>query len=296
MDFGHTLRVMRTSKGISLRRLARQAGLSPTYLSQVETGKVGPPNHKRVHRIEEILGIPEGSLLGLTDRLDPRVARYLNDTRGATAFLKASMETGLGESDFLELTRLVLEEGASGMREILSGGRERRSRSRSMSRTRPTDKKPPALSCHLRRELIVLSSRARTKEGALSRVISEVRRVYPSCEGDLALESVLQRERQASTGIGGGIAIPHLVTEKVMTTSMGIFRFPDGVPFEAIDGEPVRLLFFLVGPRAEIGLHLNMLARITQLLNHDSFKNKLLSARTTDKLISFFKEAEERIR
>jgi mannitol/fructose-specific phosphotransferase system IIA component (Ntr-type)/DNA-binding Xre family transcriptional regulator len=286
---------MRTSKGMSLRHLARQIGLSPTYLSQVETGKVPPPNHKRIQKIEEILDIPEGCLLDLTDRLDPRMVRYLNETPGATAFLRTAQETGITESDFLDLTELVRAEGPTGMRRRLSLNRGRRHAPRRGTRSRRVDERPLTICHHLRKDLIVLRSRARTKEEALGRVLSEVQKVYPACERECTLEDVLERERLASTGIGSGIAIPRLVTEGVKRTAMGIFRFPAGVPFDAVDGEPVHLLFFLVGPHDQNGLHLKMLARITRLLNHGTFKDRLLSARTIEELLSLFKEADERI-
>jgi len=101
MDFGHTLRVLRISTGTSLRHLAKEVGLSPTYISHIETGKLPPPNQSRISKIEEVLNIPEGALFHLTDRIDEKVAIYLNDIAEAGTFLRTAFDEGMKEEDAL---------------------------------------------------------------------------------------------------------------------------------------------------------------------------------------------------
>lgn len=67
--FGEALREKRTAKGISLRKFAQLVGVSPTYLSQVEQGKVLPPTADRVQRMAEVLGENPDQWISLAGRV-----------------------------------------------------------------------------------------------------------------------------------------------------------------------------------------------------------------------------------
>lgn len=88
------------------------------------------------------------------------------------------------------------------------------------------------------------------------------------------------REREAlqSTGIGDGVAIPHGAIEGLRSQRAALLVCPDGLPFEAIDDRPVRILFAVVGPKRTTGEHLKTLARVSRLLRDASFREKLLKA------------------
>ncbi|MFQ6104225.1 MAG: PTS sugar transporter subunit IIA [Candidatus Glassbacteria bacterium] len=295
MDFGHTLRIIRTSMGISLRHLSREVGFSPTYLSHVETGKLQPPSEKRIRKIENVLHIPEGSLLELTNRMDPKVKRYLNELTEVTSFLKAAADAGLSEKDFLDLTEILVKEGREGVRKMLHKKKQKIHIKGSRKPESIQHACPISLSAYLRKELISLDFEGGKKEEVMARAMEKFSRVFPTFNKEEALQALLKREEQASTGIGSGIAIPHLMTDRIDATVMGIFRFPRGIPFDSIDTRPVRLLFILVGPAVHGEAHLKILARIAQLMNHDHFKEKLLAARKANQILNLFAEADERI-
>src|SRR5512141_2052489 len=92
------------------------------------------------------------------------------------------------------------------------------------------------------------------------------------------IEVVLtERERLQSTGVGGGVAIPHGPIERLQRTIGAVLLCPQPIDFDAIDGAPVSILFALVGPRRE---HLKTLARVSRLLRDDGFRRRLVAVST----------------
>jgi nitrogen PTS system EIIA component len=93
------------------------------------------------------------------------------------------------------------------------------------------------------------------------------------------VERVLaDRERLQSTGIGDGIAIPHASVESAPGQVAALLICPLGLPFDAIDGTDVRIIFGVVGPRQATGDHLRILARISRLLRDPAVRDELASA------------------
>lgn len=93
--------------------------------------------------------------------------------------------------------------------------------------------------------------------------------------------TMLQRERLGSTGLGRGIAIPH-VKSKTLNSIVCLFaRLSAPIDFESQDGEPVDLIFLLLAPEAASGDHLKALARISRLVREPSTLEQLRSARDT---------------
>jgi PTS system nitrogen regulatory IIA component len=108
------------------------------------------------------------------------------------------------------------------------------------------------------------------------------------------LAAVEEREQVLSTGIGYGIAIPHAKSASVSSLQLVCGSRPEGVPFDALDGEPVRLFFLLVGPEAAAGLHVKALSRIARLVRRESVRESLLKATTAAEFHQVLVDAEER--
>jgi mannitol/fructose-specific phosphotransferase system IIA component (Ntr-type) len=111
---------------------------------------------------------------------------------------------------------------------------------------------------------------------------------------DEVLEAVLERESVQSTGIGFGVAIPHGRCAAVRELAMVAGVSPSPVPFDAIDGDPVRLFFLIVGPEASAGLHVKILSRIARLVRRDPVRQQLLEASTADAFYNVLLDAEAR--
>jgi len=93
------------------------------------------------------------------------------------------------------------------------------------------------------------------------------------------IERVLSdREKLQSTGVGGGVAIPHGAIDKLEHLIGAVLLCPTPIEFDAIDGAPVSILFAVVGPKRATGEHLKTLARVSRLLRDDRFRERLLNA------------------
>jgi PTS system nitrogen regulatory IIA component len=152
--------------------------------------------------------------------------------------------------------------------------------------------KPPAndkrkatmpLSDFLSPEAVLPSLRASSKKQTLQELAEKASQLCGIPEREI-FETLLQRERLGSTGIGHGIAIPHGKLAKV-DKLFGLFaRLDKPIDFESLDGEPVDLVFLLVAPEAAGADHLKALARVARVLREPSLTQKLRATRDPDAL------------
>jgi PTS system nitrogen regulatory IIA component len=102
---------------------------------------------------------------------------------------------------------------------------------------------------------------------------------------------MLERERLGSTGIGGGIAIPHAKSKAVAGFILVFARIIGGMDFGALDGEKTYLFFALASPEEEVGGHLKILAEISRLVKDKFIVEKLKKvkdAKEVLKIISLY--------
>ena len=122
----------------------------------------------------------------------------------------------------------------------------------------------------------------RSKEEALHRLSALLAAGLRAAGGaglEVDIERVLvERERLQSTGVGGGVAIPHGSMEGAERLVGAVLLCPRPIDFEAIDGAPVSILFAVIGPKRATGEHLKTLARISRLLRDEGFRARLLGA------------------
>jgi len=102
-----------------------------------------------------------------------------------------------------------------------------------------------------------------------------------SAPEDEVLALLLEREQLQSTGIGDGVAIPHSALEHAEGQAGALLLFPKGIDFDAIDGQPVHIVFGVVGPKRATGEHLRTLARISRLLRDESTRKQLAHAESS---------------
>ena len=109
---------------------------------------------------------------------------------------------------------------------------------------------------------------------------------------DEVLRAVMERETGLSTGIGGGVAIPHAKTDAVPTLRIAAGRTADGVDYDALDGEPVRICFLLVGPESEASGHVKALSRIARVVRRETVREQLTDARDVAEFLRVLNAAE----
>ncbi|HET7229626.1 MAG TPA: PTS sugar transporter subunit IIA [Longimicrobium sp.] len=133
---------------------------------------------------------------------------------------------------------------------------------------------------------------AQTKEAALEELVGILHARGAVSDPAAVLRAVRQREEQLSTGIGGGVAIPHGKAEGVpgLTMAAGVSAAP--VDFAALDGQPVRLFFLLVGPESASGAHVKALSRVARLVRAEELRRRLVEAPSPEAFMSIVTEAE----
>ena len=100
----------------------------------------------------------------------------------------------------------------------------------------------------------------------------------------LIFETLMQREKLGSTGVGNGIAIPHGKLPKIERLFGMFARLDRAIDFEALDGQPVDLIFLLLAPEAAGADHLKALARVARLLRDPDVVSKLRESRDAEAL------------
>jgi PTS system nitrogen regulatory IIA component len=109
------------------------------------------------------------------------------------------------------------------------------------------------------------------------------------------LRAVEERERVLSTGIGHGVAIPHGKSQRIQELRLAAGASAAPVAFDALDGQPVRLFFLLIGPEATGGDEVKTLGRISRLVRREPFREKLLGARNAEEFYRYLCEAERHV-
>jgi len=143
----------------------------------------------------------------------------------------------------------------------------------------------------LQKDAIIEDLKSTDKKGILQELVVPVAKTSNVSEDGL-LKVLLDREQLGSTGIGGGIGIPHGKLKNLESVILGFGLSRAGVDFESMDGKPTHIFFLLVAPENETGLHLKMLARISRLLKKEPFKEQLLNAGDRDAIFDII-EAED---
>ena len=136
---------------------------------------------------------------------------------------------------------------------------------------------------------IIAALKVKTKKQALQD-LSDRAAVLTGANPRRIFEALLQRERLGSTGVGRGIAIPHGKISDIKQIFTLFARLDEKVDFEAMDGEPVDLIFLLLAPETAGADHLKALARISRLLRDPAAIEKLRGSKDRAALYSVLTE------
>ncbi len=126
------------------------------------------------------------------------------------------------------------------------------------------------------------------KSGALERLshlfarATRTTRSPRSISREEILEVLIERERQQSTGVGGGVAVPHGALDGLEVQLGALLVLKRPIAFGSLDARPVSIVFGLLGPRGAAAQHLKLLARIARLLRDDAARARIASARDSE--------------
>lgn len=107
------------------------------------------------------------------------------------------------------------------------------------------------------------------------------------------LQAVFAREESGSTGLGDGIATPHAKSTGVKEAGLAAMVVPNGVDFDALDGQPSRLFFMIAAPEDAADTHIEVLSKLATMVIDPDFKNALIQATTVDRFLELISAKEE---
>jgi nitrogen PTS system EIIA component len=139
-------------------------------------------------------------------------------------------------------------------------------------------------------QAVVPALRVPAKKQALQELGAQAARLT-GLDAGVVYEVLLQRERLGSTGIGDGIAIPHGKVPKLERLFGLVARLDKPIDFEALDSQPVDLLFMLLAPEGAGADHLKALARIARVVREPGLLDRVRAARDADALYAVLSEA-----
>ena len=146
----------------------------------------------------------------------------------------------------------------------------------------------------LKRESVELSGTPESKGQAIDQMVELMAKGGNISDLQRYKEGVLKREEEGTTGIGEGIAIPHAKTDAVSVPGLAAMLVPQGVDYDALDGQPVHMIFLIAAPNTEENVHLEVLSRLSMLLMDDEFRTNLLDAADVTEFLAYIDEAERK--
>lgn len=108
-------------------------------------------------------------------------------------------------------------------------------------------------------------------------------------------EKLTEREEMGSTAVGHEVAIPHCKLGDLKEVLVAVGLHPDGLPFGAPDGRPVRLFFFVLSPQTQPTAHLTALSRISKLVRAPGSLASLLAAPTPETFLEVLRQEEKKL-
>ena len=140
---------------------------------------------------------------------------------------------------------------------------------------------------------ICLELKSPAKKEAIAELCELLKSGSKILDADAVAQTLMDREKLGSTGIGQGVAIPHgrNAAASKLVAALGVSR--RGVDFQSLDGLPVHVIFMLVSPKDGGAEHLKALAKISGLLKDKFFRQGLKDAKSVDDVLSIIKEEDE---
>ena len=139
---------------------------------------------------------------------------------------------------------------------------------------------------------VLATVKARTKDAALKELLQAAQ------EADIVGKKVVaamakklsEREAIGSTGLGNGVAVPHVKHESIAATSLVLARTAPGIEWQAIDGRPVQIMFLVLSPGDDPESHLQCLRWISTLARHADFRRFLLDGKDATAMRELLRE------
>jgi mannitol/fructose-specific phosphotransferase system IIA component (Ntr-type)/CBS domain-containing protein len=142
---------------------------------------------------------------------------------------------------------------------------------------------------------LIMDIKSREKESALDELLSVMKK-NPHIKSIKELrQSILSRESLVSTGVGRGVAIPHARCSCVQECVIAVGLSREGVDFNALDDQPVHLIFLIAAPETAGYPYAAILARVTHILRDEDRRRELLACRSSSEMLELLEEYDREI-
>ena len=148
------------------------------------------------------------------------------------------------------------------------------------------------LSKHLKPDLVLIAPQVRQRDELFGLFASLFTSRDLVTDADEIIKGLIEREAILSTGIGGGVAVPHAQINGLGCLAMAASIHPDGIDYPALDNQPVRLVFCLIGDTNTAADHLAGLARLARLARKGEQLETLISARSGEEFVASLSRLE----
>lgn len=143
---------------------------------------------------------------------------------------------------------------------------------------------------HIKTEMMVIPMKAACKFEAIEELLDVLVANGGVDDRDQALADILAREDQCSTGLENGIAIPHAKSGAVKNIKLAFGIAPDGIDFDAMDGQPSKIFFLILAAPDQAGPHIKMLTDIAKITQSNAFRRALASCESSEEVMELFEE------
>lgn len=141
-------------------------------------------------------------------------------------------------------------------------------------------------------ELIDLNLTANSKKEVLTKLIDLLDQAGKLDSKDEFYQAIQAREKESSTGVGHGVAIPHAKSEAVNSPALVFARSNTGVDFGSRDDKPAHLFFLIAVPETSSSQHLKILSTLSRQLMHEEFRQSLQEAASKEELLAVLTKEE----
>jgi fructose-specific phosphotransferase system IIA component len=146
----------------------------------------------------------------------------------------------------------------------------------------------------LQKNAVIINLEASNKTELLIQIAQYLASLYDLKDKAMVVQKIMDREAEMSTGIGFGIAIPHARVEGIERVYMVAARLVKGIEFDAIDEQPVHLIFMVLSPANASNPYTQILSSLSRIMSYEEIRQSLIEAETPETFLNVIARGEDK--
>ncbi|HDR03982.1 MAG TPA: PTS sugar transporter subunit IIA [Candidatus Marinimicrobia bacterium] len=142
-------------------------------------------------------------------------------------------------------------------------------------------------------KMVIYPLQGESKEAVIREMVLHLKKLEKINDPNTIFDTIMERERIMTTGVGHHIAIPHGKSVDIHEIIVLLGLQPNGIDFDSLDKLPVHIVFLLLTSEKDKGIHIRLLSRISRLLNRIECRRALIAAQSTEDALEILRHAEE---